>query len=88
MKYLYYEVNVGVNDAIEVTLSSQANVRLMDSSNYSSFRAGRAYRYYGGLAKVSPAILHAPSSGNWYVVVDLGGYSGNVRASVAVQRAA
>jgi hypothetical protein len=80
MKYLYYEVNVGSDDVIEVELSSQANVRVMDSSNYNSFRAGRAHRYHGGLATASPVALRPPSPGHWYVVVDLGGYSGSVRA--------
>lgn len=88
MKYLYYEVTVGRDDVIEVELSGQANVRLMDSANYNSFRAGRAHRFHGGLAKVSPLALRPPSAGHWYVVVDLGGYSGSVRASVSVRRAA
>lgn len=88
MKYLHYEVNVGVNDVIEVELSGQANVRVMDGSSYSSFRAGRAHRYHGGLAEVSPVVLRPSSAGHWHVVVDLGGYSGSVRASVSVRRAA
>lgn len=88
MKHLYYEVTVGANDVIEVELSRQANVRVMDSSNYRSFCAGRGHRYHGGLAKVSPVVLRPPSAGHWYVVVDLGGYSGSVRASVSVRRAA
>lgn len=88
MEHLLSEVNVGSNDVIEVELSSQANVRVMDSSNYRAFRAGRAHRSYGGLAKKSPVVLRPPSSGHWYVVVDLGGHSGKVRASVSVRRAA
>lgn len=60
MKYLYYEVNVDSNDVIEVELSGQANVRLMDSSNYNSFRANRAHRCYGGLATASPIVLRPP----------------------------
>ena len=87
MDHLLYEVNVGSNDVIEVELSSQANVRIMDSSNYHSFRAGRAHRYHGGLAKKSPVVLSPPNSGHWYVVVDLGGHSGKVRASVSVRAA-
>jgi hypothetical protein len=84
MNYLVYEVDVGPLDVVEVTLDKQANVRLMDASNYQSYRSGRAHRYYGGLAKTSPLRLRAPSSGHWYVAVDLGGYAGTVRASVRV----
>ncbi len=84
MNFLQHEVNVSSRDVIEVSLSSQANVLLLDSTNFSSYRSGRPYRYQGGLARVSPVILTPPYAGHWYVVVDLGGYSGSVRASVRV----
>ncbi len=72
-------------EIVEVTLSgSAANVRLMDSSNFQNFRAGRQHRYYGGHVKRSPVKLQIPHSGNWYVTIDLGGYKGSVRSSVQV----
>lgn len=68
---------------IEVTLSgSAANVRLMDSSNFQSYRNGRAHRYTGGLAKKSPIHLTVPSSGNWHVTIDMQGLRGTVRSSI------
>jgi hypothetical protein len=70
---------------VEVTLSGNAaNVQLMDSSNFSNYRAGRQYRYFGGHATRSPVRIPIPSSGHWHVVIDLGGYAGNVRSSVRV----
>lgn len=84
MKYLYYEFNLGSKDVVRVTLDKQANVRLLDSSNYQNYKNGRRYIYYGGLAKVSPVNLTAPHSGYWYLVVDLEGYVGSVNVSVNV----
>src|ERR1700722_9885024 len=70
---------------VQVTLSGNAaNVFLVDNSNYSNYRAGRSFRYTGGLAKQSPVVLVVPSSGHWYAVVDLRGLSGNVNASFKV----
>ena len=71
-------------EIVEVTLSSTANVRLMDSSNFQNYRNGRRHRYYGGHVKHSPFRLKIPNSGHWYVAVDLGGYSGRVGSSVRV----
>ena len=71
-------------EIVEVTLSSAANVRLMNSSNFRSYRNGRRHRYYGGHAKRSPVRLKIPNSGHWYVAVDLGGYGGRVGSSVRV----
>ncbi len=72
-------------DVVEVTLSgSAANVMLMDTSNFNSYKNGRKFRYTGGLAKRSPVRLQVPSSGRWHAVVDMRGLRGNVRASFRV----
>lgn len=71
-------------EIVEITLSSGANVRLMDSSNFSNYRSGRQHRYYGGLAKQSPIRLTIPNSGHWHVAVDMQGLRGSTRASVRV----
>jgi hypothetical protein len=84
MNYLHYEFDLGSDDVVEVTLEKQANVRLLDDPNYSSYRNGSEHRYYGGLAKTSPVRIAAPHSGHWHVVIDLGGYAGTVRASARV----
>lgn len=69
---------------MEVTLTNGANVRLMDSSNFSNYKNGRRHKYTGGLAKRSPVRLQIPSSGHWHVAVDMQGLRGNTRASVQV----
>lgn len=72
-------------DRVQVTLQgSAANVRLMDSSNYSNYKSGRRHTYYGGLITKSPVVLGVPSSGRWYVTVDMQGLRGTVRSSVKV----
>ena len=84
MKFIHNDLgNRKSGEIVEVTLSgSAANVRLMDSSNFSSYKNGRKHRYYGGLAKRSPVRLQIPHSGRWHVTVDMQGLRGNVRSSV------
>jgi len=81
VNYLYWDFNMGPNDVVEVTLDKQANAFLVDSLNYSSYRNGRSFRYYGGLQKTSPVQLRPPRAGHWYLIVDLGGRSDQVNAS-------
>lgn len=72
-------------NVVEVTLSgSAANVRLLDSSNFQSYRAGRRHRYYGGLMRHSPARLVVPHSGHWHVAVDMQGLRGQTRSAIRV----
>lgn len=82
MQYLHRRFHLNSQESVRVTVDSQANVRLMDDTNFSRFKQGGEHRYYGGLATRSQVTLSAPCSGYWNVVVDLGGYAGSVRASV------
>ena len=68
----------------EVTLSSGANVRLLDSSNFQTYRRGGRHQYHGGLARQSPVRLAIPNGGHWHVVVDMQGLTGSTRASFRV----
>ena len=85
MNFLKYDLgNLKRGQIVEVTLSKGANVRLMDSSNFSNYTRGRQHRYTGGLAKQSPIRLSVPNSGHWYVAVDMQGLRGSTNASVRV----
>ena len=77
--------NLKAGDRVQVTLQgSAANVRLMDSSNYSNYKNGRRHTYFGGLITKSPVVLGVPNSGHWYVTVDMQGLRGTVRSSVKI----
>ena len=86
MNFTYYNLgHVERGSVVVVTLSgSAANVRLMDGSNFSSYKSGRQHRYVGGLAKRSPVRLPVPHSGTWHVAVDMQGLRGSVRSGVPV----
>ena len=84
MNFLHYDISAKSGDVVRVTLNKQANVRLMDDSNFASYKKGDLYHFYGGLATRSPIDVTVPHNGSWNLVVDLGGYAGVVQASVQV----
>lgn len=85
MNFSCYDLkNLDKGQIVEVTLSAAANVRLMDYSNYNNYKAGRRHNYYGGNVTRSPYRITVPSTGHWYLTIDLGGYAGSVRHSVRV----
>ena len=86
MNWTQYDLgHLSSGQTVEVTLSgSAANVRLMDSSSFNNFKNGRQHRYIGGLVKQSPYRMQVPSSGHWYVTVDMNGLRGTVRSNVRV----
>lgn len=86
MNFTHYDLkNRKRGEIVEVTLSgSAANVRLMDSSNFQSFRNGRQHRYQGGLITRSPVRLQIPNTGQWHVTVDMSGLRGTTRSSIRI----
>ena len=86
MDFLHTEFHGGNDDVVLVTLDSQANVMLLDDINFSAYRDGRSFNYFGGWATKSPTRLVPPHGSHWHVVVDLGGASGTVRASIRIVR--
>ncbi len=84
MDFLHTDFQGGPKDFAVITLDGQANVMLLDDLNFQSYKKGKSFKYIGGLAKQSPVRLSPSHAGHWHVVVDLGGYAGNVRASVQI----
>jgi hypothetical protein len=86
MKFQHYDIGFrNAGEVVQVNLSgNSANVQLVDSSNFQSYRSGRRYTYFGGHATQSPVRIPIPHSGYWHVVIDLGGYAGRIQSSVTV----
>ncbi|PYE40395.1 TIR domain-containing protein [Rhizobium sp. PP-F2F-G20b] len=83
MNFLHFDLGQQRSgQLVEVSLTAAANVRLMDSSNFSSYKSGRQHHYQGGLARQSPLRLAVPRTGHWYVAVDMQGLRGKTSASV------
>ena len=68
----------------EESLTSAANVRLLDRENLRMYRYGRIPSFIGGHYEQSPVRFEIPRAGHWYVVVDLCGYAGEVGSSARV----
>lgn len=85
MNFIQYDLGLlDSGKTVRVNIDKQANVLLLDSSNFSNYKNGRAFKYYGGLVKRSPIQIQVPFQSHWYVAIDLGGGSGTLRSSVDV----
>lgn len=87
MNFQHYDLRQQPRGAVvEVTIRGSApNVRLLDDSNFRSYRNGRAYRGYGGIPRQSPFRIQIPRAGHWHVAIDFQGLRGSARVGVNVQ---
>jgi hypothetical protein len=69
---------------VEVVLDKQANVVLLDDSNFHAYQRDQRWNGYGGWYVESPVRIVVPHSGRWNVAIDLGPTEGQLRASVNV----
>jgi hypothetical protein len=83
-QYLYKDYHLDAGDIVHVAIDTQANVIVLDESNYQNYRSGRSFKHLGGFYKTSPINIVVPSTGHWYVVIDLGGGSATIRYSINI----
>jgi hypothetical protein len=86
MKFQHYNLGqLNEGRIVIVTISgNSANVKLMDSHNFQNYKSGRKHSFFGGHVTSSPFNISIPNYGNWYITIDLGGYSGKLNSSVKV----
>ncbi|WP_352854688.1 DUF1883 domain-containing protein [Mesorhizobium sp. M0139] len=65
----------------EITLTSGANLRLLDLTSCSNYGRGERPQYSGRFAK-QPVRLKVPKSVHWHVAVDMQGLEGSTCSSI------
>jgi hypothetical protein len=85
MTYLYKLIHTADGQRVEVTYNRPCNIMLLSPLNFTRYQNGETFKYHGGYFDgKSPAVLWPPRPGHWYVVADLGGESGTLKASVFI----
>lgn len=86
MNFLHQREFLNQGDAVVLDCDTQCNFMLTDDSNFSSYKRGDRFRYYGGHYKRFPARIVAPYSGYWNITIDLGGGQAEIRYNLTVKR--
>jgi len=84
MKYSYKEGNFRKGDILSIVIDRKVNVYLMDNMNFTRYKNGNGFEYYGGVANNSPYNITVPRTEHWYIVIDLGGGTGILNYSIRV----
>jgi len=82
--FLHKKITLGTHQGVRVDIDHAANVMLLTELNFQNYKNGRAYDYYGGHYRSSPAVIRPPRAGTYHVVIDLGGGRAMIRYSVTI----
>jgi len=69
-------------EIVIVDCDHQCNVRVMDDSNFQSYRRGGGHNYLGGFYQRLPVRIAVPNDGYWNTTIDLGGGRANIRYNI------
>jgi hypothetical protein len=86
--FIHDRQHLKAGDIVIVTCSHRCNVMLLDDYNFRSYRARGRFSYHGGHYTHFPARITAPQTGDWNIVLDLGGGTANIRYSFNFIKAA
>lgn len=82
--FLHIREHIRNDQCVRVTIDVAANVKLLTDTNFSKYKRDESYEYYGGYYKRSPVYIRPPRSGDYNVVIDLGGGSATIRHSISI----
>ena len=72
MSFQRFQVVTGPDREINVKLSSEAYVKVMDRTNLYNYESGTEYEYHGPHEKVTDTRIKVPSLGRWFIIVESG----------------
>lgn len=84
MKYTYKDGNFRKGDILIITVDRRVNIYLVDSINFQRYKKGNIFEYYTSQSSSSPYNITVPSTGYWYIVLDLDGGTGILNYSIKV----
>lgn len=60
--------------SVDVDLKNASNVFLVDRNNFSKYKSGHDFKYYGGYYKRTPVTITVNGIGRWYLIVENSDY--------------
>ena len=72
MVFQRFQVVTGPDREIEVSLGSEALVKVMDRVNFNKYQAGEDHDFHGDSGKVTQVRVRVPFLGRWFIIVDSG----------------
>jgi len=69
MEIPYYD-NPGGTLGVNVELSYEADVFLVDQTNYNAYQSGRSFNYVGGHYTQTPVRINVSGPGRFFLIVD------------------
>jgi hypothetical protein len=82
--YLHYKCKVRPENFIQVSLSTKANIKLLDTLNFYKYQSGKPYEVSSEHLDLASVEIKVPFKSTWHVIIEHSYYDGPIRANVKV----
>jgi hypothetical protein len=83
-EFIHSREHLNRGNIVQVDCDTQCNVMLLSDTEFSNYRRGNRFKYYGGHYKRFPVRIPVPNSGYWNIIIDLGGGSARIKHAIQV----
>lgn len=70
MHFIHSRKKLNKGDVVELNCDSFCNFMLTDESDFSAYKRGDIFGYFGGHFKSFPARITVPHAGEWNIIID------------------
>lgn len=86
MKFKYFNLKYLIEgNIVEISFQdTQYNIMLLDANYFSKYRFQKSFSFVGGIYYSSPVYFVVPSSGIWYVIIELNKSQNPVQVTVNI----
>ena len=84
MRFLHQRRKLNKGQIIQLDCDTQCNFMLLTDADYTAYQQIRRFDYHGGTFKHFPARIHVPQTGDWNIIIDLAGATGEIRYNLTI----
>jgi hypothetical protein len=84
MRFIHQRRHLNKGETVQLDCDTQCNFMLLTDADYRAYQRVQRFNYCGGTFKRFPARITVPETGDWNIIIDLAGASGEIQYNITI----
>ena len=84
MRFIHQRRYLTRGEIVQLDCDTQCNFMLLTDRDYAAYQNVRRFSYCGGTYKRFPAQIAVPETGEWNIIIDLAGATGEIQYNITI----